>query len=214
MIVLWGSPCRDSASSSVVNPCKDSAISAQPTLRTEYIEAMSRTASSVAVVTTFAADLPVGLTVSAVTSVTADPPTLLICINRKNPIEAAIRESGFFAVNMLRADQRQVAESFAGRPRRGEAYDFAITRWERSPHGCPVFSGAVAWFDCRVVAEHAVGTHRIFIGRVEAAGSEAGMPLVYGSRSFAELLHLPVAEESTGIFPDPVWDEPEEEEAT
>ncbi len=164
-------------------------------------------------VTTAGPDGPMGLTVSAVTSVTADPPTLLICINRKNPIETAIREAGFFAVNILRSDQRQVAESFAGRPRRGDAYDFSATRWESSPHGCPVFAGAIAWFDCRITAEHAVGTHRIFIGRVEAAGSSAGMPLVYGSRSFAEILHLPIADEGTGIFPDPVWDEPEEEEA-
>jgi flavin reductase (DIM6/NTAB) family NADH-FMN oxidoreductase RutF len=181
-------------------------------LRHEFVDAMSRVASSVAIAST---DGPAGrfaLTVSAVTSVTADPPTLLVCINRKNPIEAALREHGLFLITMLRADQQQVAQVFAGRPERGEPYDFSAARWDASPNGMPLLSGAVAWFDCRLFATHWVGTHTIFIGRVEHAGSSPGMPLVYGRRSFAEMLQLPTADIGQFDLADPVWDEPVGEE--
>ena len=72
----------------------------------------------------------------------------------------------------------------------------------------------MAWFDCRVVAIHQVGTHSIFIGRVEQAGSSPGMPLVYGRRSFAEIMHLPDSGGELATLPDPIWDEPDEEGET
>ncbi len=182
------------------------------TIRRQFVEAMSRVASSVAIVSTDGPGGRLGLTVSAVTSVSADPPTLLVCINRRNPIESVLRQNQVFLVSMLRADQRNVAQVFAGRPRRGNPYDFSTSTWVAAPSGAPRLSGAVGWFDCRVVATHSVGTHSIFIGRVEHAGSGEGMPLVYGRRSFAEIMHLPDLAGELAIFPDPIWDEPAEEE--
>ena len=70
----------------------------------------------------------------------------------------------------------------------------------------------MAWFDCRVFATHSVGTHSIFIARVEHAGYGAGMPLVYGRRSVAEIMHLPDIGGDLAVFPDPIWDEPAAEE--
>jgi flavin reductase len=186
--------------------------SSPPPIRQQFVEAMSRVAGSVAVVTTDGDGGRFGLTVSAVTSVTADPPTLLVCINRKNPIEAAIRANGVLLISMLRADQRSVAQVFAGRPRRGEPYDFSMSTWADAPSGSPRLTGSVAWFDCRVFATHSVGTHMIFIARVEHAGSGEGMPLVYGRRSFAEIMHLPDIGGDLAVFPDPIWDEPAAEE--
>jgi flavin reductase len=182
------------------------------TIRQQFVEAMSRVASSVAIVTTDGLAGRLGLTVSAVTSVTADPPTLLVCINRKNPIEEAIRENGVFLISMLRADQRAIAQTFAGRPFRGNAYDFTASMWVDAPSGAPRLAGALGWFDCRLIATHQVGTHTIFIGRVEHAGHGEGMPLAYGRRSFAEILHLPEPPGPRGALPGPIWDEPIEEE--
>lgn len=183
-----------------------------PTLRTSFIEAMSRIAASVAVVTTDGEAGRFGLTVSAMCSVTADPPTLLVCINRKNPIGDAIRTNGRFAVNSLRADQRRVAEAFAGRPRRGEPYDFDISRWHTGATGSPLLTGAIAQCDCLLQDTHEVGTHTIFIGAVQEALDTPGSPLVYGRRAFGELHKLPDNGHLVPLFPEPIWDEPEDEE--
>ena len=174
-----------------------------------FIDAMSRVATSVTIVTTDGKAGRFGLTVSAMSSVTADPPTLLICINRHNPIDAAIRENQVFGVNALRADQRWVAETFAGRPRRGTPYDFQAGSWHIENTGSPLLIGAVAWFDCVLIAAHHVGTHTIAIGRVVASGTEPGTPLIYGRRSFGELVQLPPHYEGPNEPPHPVWDEPD-----
>ncbi|MGD9711673.1 MAG: flavin reductase family protein [Thermomicrobiales bacterium] len=182
-------------------------------IRQDFVDAMSKVASSVWIASTDGPAGRFGLTVSAVTSVSADPPTVLICINRRNPLEAAVRENRVYAISALRADQRRTAQSFAGHPPDGSPYDFLSSTWTAAPSGAPRLSGAVAWFDCQVVASHQVGTHSIFIGRVEHAGSSHGMPLVYGRRSFAEILHLPDRAGEQATIPDPIWDEPPEEEA-
>lgn len=178
-------------------------------MRASFIDGMSRVATSVTIVTTDGEAGRFGLTVSAMSSVTADPPTLLICINRRNPVDAAMRSNGVFGVNALRADQRWVAETFAGRPRRGNPYDFQAGAWHIENTGSPLLTGAVAWFDCVMIAAHHVGTHTIAIGRVVAAGSEPGTPLIYGRRSFGELVQLPSNYEVPDELPHPVWDEPD-----
>jgi len=180
-------------------------------IRHDFVDAMSRAATSVWIATTDGAGGRFGLTVSAVTSVSADPPTVLICINRRNPLEAAIRQNRVYALSALRADQRRTALSFSGHPPDGSPYDFDFARWIAVPSGALRLSASVAWFDCQVVAFHQVGTHSIFIGRVEHAGSSPGMPLVYGRRSFAEIMHLPDSAGELAMLPDPIWDEPDEE---
>lgn len=178
-------------------------------LRSSFIDGMSRVATSVTLVTTDGPGGRFGLTVSAMTSVTADPPTLLICVNRRNPVEAAIRENSVFGVNALRADQRWVAETFSGRPRRGEPYDFGSSSWHTEQTGSPLLNGAVAWFDCVLIAAHHLGTHTVAIGRVVASGSEPGTPLIYGRRSFGELVQLPSFSKGPDDELNPVWDEPD-----
>lgn len=181
-------------------------------LRSTFIDGMSRVATSVTIATTDGEAGQFGLTVSSMSSVTADPPTLLICVNRRNPMDAAMRANGVFGVNALRADQRWVAETFAGRPRRGNPYDFQAGAWHVEKTGSPLLSGAVAWFDCVLIAAHHVGTHTIAIGRVVASGSATGTPLIYGRRSFGELVQLPSNYHGTDELPHPVWDEPDEKE--
>jgi flavin reductase (DIM6/NTAB) family NADH-FMN oxidoreductase RutF len=159
--------------------------------RDRFLDAMSRAATGVTVVTSDGEIGRFGQTVSAMSSVSADPPMLLICINQKSPICAAIRRHGVFAVNVLRADQRRLAEVFAGRPRRGAPYDFSVARWDTDVTGSPVLAGAVARFDCTVEAAHQAGTHVIFVGNVVSASAGAGAPLVYAGRGYGELHAFP-----------------------
>ena len=162
-----------------------------PTAREQFIDAMSRTVAGVTIVTTEGAAGRFGQTVSAMSSVSADPPMLLVCINRKSPIHGAIVQHRVFAVNVLRADQRRLSENFSGRPRKGVPYDFASARWTTGETGSPLLTGAVARFDCALEAGHDAGTHTIFVGRVLAASGSAGAPLVYARRGYGELHAFP-----------------------
>lgn len=172
----WATPGRDTPVSS---------------LRDQFTDAMSRAVTGVTIVTTDGELGRFGQTVSAMSSVSADPPMLLVCINRKSPITAAIERHGSFAVNVLRSDQRRLADTFAGRPRSGPAYDFAAARWETAHTGAPLLTGAIARFDCTLDAAHIAGTHTIYVGVVAAAGGGAGAPLLYGRRSYGELHAFP-----------------------
>jgi flavin reductase len=159
--------------------------------RERYLDAMSRTATGVTVVTTAGPAGRFGQTVSAMTSVSADPPLLLVCINQRSPICPAIEQHRVFGVNVLRADQRPIAETFAGRTQNGEPYDFAVARWESSAAGSPMLAGAVARFDCALEAIHRAGTHTIYVGRVIATDASGGAPLVYARRGYGELHAFP-----------------------
>src|SRR5690242_19206043 len=103
--------------------------------RAQFIEAMGRTVTSVTVVTTIGPGGRCGLTVSAVASVSADPPMLMVCINRRSPAAAAIRRNGVFCVNLLAAHQAPLSDTFAGRPRAGEPFDFAAAEWQAGRTG-------------------------------------------------------------------------------
>jgi flavin reductase (DIM6/NTAB) family NADH-FMN oxidoreductase RutF len=137
--------------------------------------------TGVTVVTSMREGEPRGVTVSAFASVSADPPLVLICINREARSYLYISSSKVFCVNILAGDQRHLAERFAGKLRErqfeGVQYDHDIT-------GAAVLRGAVAHLDCEVAEEHHAGSHSIFIGRVVSAKSRAGSPLGYYNGEF------------------------------
>lgn len=137
--------------------------------------------TGVSVVTSLREGEPRGVTVSAFASVSADPPLVLICINREARSYLYISSSKVFCVNLLAGDQQHLAERFSGKLRENqfEGVDYAI-----DTTGAPVLSGAVAHFDCEVVEEHHAGSHSIFIGRVLACASRAGSPLGYYNGGF------------------------------
>jgi flavin reductase (DIM6/NTAB) family NADH-FMN oxidoreductase RutF len=150
----------------------------------DFVNAMASAAMGVSIVTTQGVAGRFGLTVSAWSSVSAEPPLLLACINRKNEIAEAITRNGFFAVNALDDSHAEVARIFAGRPTVGEAYVFDDMQWSVSSHSLPLLSGASATFICALESSHDAGTHRIFMGRVEEAVSGTVSPLLYHNRSF------------------------------
>jgi flavin reductase (DIM6/NTAB) family NADH-FMN oxidoreductase RutF len=164
-----------------------------PIHQQNFIDAMGAAAAGVTVITTNGPAGRFGLTVSAVSSVSAEPPMLLACVNRKNPAAAAIEANGRFAVNVLGAAARDVAEVFAGRPSEGRAYDFARHRWQSGENGLPLLEEAAAHFECEIVRAIDAGTHRIFIGRVIKSARNHAEPLVYCNRSFGRIASLEAA---------------------
>lgn len=157
-----------------------------------FVDAMAAAAFGVSIVTTAGEAGRFGLTVSAVTSVSAEPPYLLVCINRKNQAEQAITRNGRFVVNLLSDQQAHLAKIFAGRPDQGAAaYDFGEGKWKETHDGLPVLEDAAATFICDLDKFHDVGTHRIFLGRVIEATQSGASPLVYSDRKFGKFLELP-----------------------
>lgn len=131
-----------------------------------FVAAMSGAVTSVNVVTTNGPAGRFGVTVSAAASVSADPPMLLVCINRRSPAAAAIRGNGVFSVNLLAAHQANVSDVFAGRSSAGAPFDFGCAEWRDGPTGCPLLEDAAASFDCTVESAQDAGTHVVIIGRV------------------------------------------------
>lgn len=163
---------------------------AKPPVATEdFVSAMGLAATGVSLVTTDGPAGRFGLTVSAVSSVSADPPLVLICINRKSPAVAALDGNGTFAVNFLAAHNRPYAETFCGRPREGKPFDFANHDWRDGETGLPLVTDATAVFECDTHATVDAGTHRIYIGRVIAAHKGEADPLVYCNRAFRRIMN-------------------------
>jgi flavin reductase (NADH) len=131
----------------------------------DFRRVMSAFPSGVSVVTARDSDgLPRGLTCSSLCSLSMDPPMMLVCVNRRNGSLAAIRASGGFAVNLLRAGRGVVSDEFAS----ASADKFSRVRWRPSPRtGLPwLLDDSLAFVDCRLVADLAAGSHTILIGLV------------------------------------------------
>ena len=156
-------------------------------LRARFIAAMASVATPVTVVTSDGSFGRSGITVSAVTSVSADPPLLLACVNRRSPAVEKISGNRFFAVNILAQEARGVAETFAGHPSEGQAYDFSRHGWQAGEFAQPLLAEAVASFECAVDQFFDAGTHRIFIGAVKSVRQSSANPLVYHNRRFARV---------------------------
>ena len=146
-------------------------------------------ATGITVVTTRQADEALhGLTINSFTSVSLDPPLVLICVERQARSHEYITQSGAFAVNFLNERQEIISERFSARAPlvsgnfEGVPYRIAAT-------GSPVLEGCLAWLDCRVWATYDGGDHTIIVGQVEALGAgEESLPLLYyrGRYVFAE----------------------------
>ncbi len=122
-----------------------------------------------AVVTTRDGDGFRGATVAAFTNVSLDPPLVLVCLDQEGRMASLVPEVGVFAVSILDRSQEFLAERFAGRAPVPDAR-FSGVPYTIGETGCPILTGALAWFDCRVQADHDGGDHRIVVGEVQAAG--------------------------------------------
>jgi len=154
----------------------------------EFREAMRHLAGGVSVVTTGKGRLRTGLTATSVTSLSAEPPTLLVCINKTASALLTLRESMTFAVNILADGHQDVADRFAGRSGVFGAARYEGAHWGQLATGTPILTDALANLDCRVENISEWHTHAIVIGRVVAIKAAGGpSPLVYWRGAYASL---------------------------
>jgi 3-hydroxy-9,10-secoandrosta-1,3,5(10)-triene-9,17-dione monooxygenase reductase component len=150
---------------------------------------MARWATGVAVVTSRAESGPRGATTNAMTSLSLDPLLMLVCLDRSSNTLEAVRSSGRFCVNVLAADQEELARRFATK-QSGEEKLAGVAH--ELVDGVPVLAGVVAWLACELERELDGGDHAILIGRPLETGVDPGAePLVfYGGRYHAATLGL------------------------
>lgn len=163
----------------------------------EFRQAMRRPANAVAIIATGAPGARVGLTMTAVCSLSDSPPSMLICVYRESAALEPIRSNGSFSVNFLGTDQADLAAVFAGRGgMRGEDR-FAKGEWSTLATGAPVLTSAVASFDCHLDQEIDSPSHAVLFGRVaglqlrpESDQPLQGQGLVYCSGDFGSFTAL------------------------
>lgn len=156
-------------------------------LRQDFIDGMSRAAASVSVVTTDGPAGRHGITVSAMTSVSADgeAPTMLVCLNAASSVLPPLLDNGCFCINVLCRGQQALADVFAGRVEAPGGDRFNAARFARGATGAPMLAEALVAFDCDLVSADKIGTHHICIGAVRAVQvAPEGTPLLYGMRSY------------------------------
>ncbi|MCB1341529.1 MAG: flavin reductase [Pseudooceanicola sp.] len=158
-----------------------------PVSARDYIDAIAQHVSSVCVITTEVDGQRFGLTATAVSSVSADPPRLLVCINKSGLTHDKVLAAGHFCVNVLAEHQDVVAMVFAGM---GGARDdrFATGEWTTLKTGAPALVGAAAVFDCVLGETSGQATHTVLFGDVVATSHVKGQDtLLYGVRRFRQM---------------------------
>jgi flavin reductase (DIM6/NTAB) family NADH-FMN oxidoreductase RutF len=149
----------------------------------EFREVISHFASGVTVITALHDERVYGTTASAVTSLSLDPPMLLVCMNKQSETGRAVAQSKRFGVNILGADQVDLAERFAQKG--GDK--FAGVPVSPGKWGEPLFDEALATLECRVAEETTGGTHYVFLAEVESGAARGGAPLAYFKGKFGRL---------------------------
>ena len=166
---------------------------------------MRRLAGHVCIIaTTRAGGQRAGLTATAVSSVSAEPPTLLICVNRRNSSHAAIREAGIFAVNVLALEDQVLANRFASTIVGEGRFEEGL--WTTLDTGAPVLESALVSFDCRIAQAVEVGTHGVIFGAIEAIRVRQAetKPLLYVHGSYGGFA-TPGASLSPEVLGMPAW---------
>jgi flavin reductase len=146
----------------------------------DFKTAMRRFASTVNVVTSGYDSVLNGMTATAVCSVSAEPPSILIVVNQTNRSHALIEKSGAYTLNVLSASQQHLAAHFASSP---------IAPFAGVPHSlgltkCPIIDDCTSFLECVVESRIQSGTHSVFIGRVVTAGESDRLPLIYHDGKF------------------------------
>ncbi len=171
-----------------VQTVKDIISSAEAVESKAYRDAMSHYAGAVQLVTTAGPTGRRGLTLTAACSVSDNPPTVLVCLQKMHPENRLFIENGVFAVNTLAAAHQHLADAFSGRIGLTQDERFALTKWSALATGAPVLPDALACFDCRVVSVQDHSTHHVLFGEVVGMSAGGGQQaLVYLNRRYHTL---------------------------
>jgi len=139
-------------------------------------------------VITAGGDMPHGMTANAFTSVSLDPPLVLVCVDRDARLHESILAAKSFAVSVLGAGQADLAKHFADRSRPAGLAQFDSTEWDAGPRtGAPLIREALAHVECALWRVYHGGDHWIVLGRVLEAGGTPGDALLFFDGGFQEL---------------------------
>ncbi|MDX6687106.1 MAG: 4-nitrophenol 2-monooxygenase / 4-nitrocatechol 4-monooxygenase, reductase component [Baekduia sp.] len=150
----------------------------------EFRDIIGHFASGVTVITALHGGQAFGATASAVSSLSLEPPMVLICLNKTSTTQQAVAGSGRFAVNILGEDQADEAMRFATKKTADKFKGLSVVDGE---WGEPLLGDALAILECRVVEEVTGGTHSVFLAEVDRASARTGTPLAYFRGQFGRL---------------------------
>ncbi len=154
-----------------------------------FREVMGHFATGVSVVTTFDGDRPAGITVNAFSSVSLEPPLVMVALDRRRFITPMVRRAGRYAVNVLGADQQELSDCFAHAPVSPGREAFCGAAWRPGPKGLPLIDGSIATLECTIVETFTAGDHDLFIGRVDSLEEHRRevAPLLYYRRRYLRI---------------------------
>jgi flavin reductase len=161
----------------------DPPLALTPVTREIYRNGMASLAAAVNVIASDGTAGPAGFTATAVTSVTDDPPTLLVCLNRSSSAAPAVLANGVVSVNALGPGHETVSALFGGKTPMADR--FAAATWTPGKTGAPLLQDALVSFDCRVTETVEVGTHVILMCQVvDVRANDRDAALVYFRRGY------------------------------
>ncbi|MBX6376971.1 MAG: flavin reductase [Clostridia bacterium] len=148
-----------------------------------FRKVLGRFATGVTVVTATGDRGAHGMTVNAFSSVSLEPPLVLVCLDHRSETCGVVRDTGRFAISILGQKQRPVSDFFA---QKGDKTGFPF---RTGPAGLPLVEEALAYLECRVVAAHEAGDHTIFVGEVVdgAVEDEDDLPLIFFASRYRRL---------------------------
>jgi 3-hydroxy-9,10-secoandrosta-1,3,5(10)-triene-9,17-dione monooxygenase reductase component len=151
-----------------------------------FREVMGHFATGISVVTTFDGDDPAGITVNAFSSVSLEPPLVMVALDRRRFITPMVRRFGRYAVNVLGADQQQLSDCFAHAPVSPRREEFCGASWHPGPTGLPLIDGAIATLECTTIETFTAGDHDLFVAQVDSIEHEREgiAPLLYFRRRY------------------------------
>jgi flavin reductase (DIM6/NTAB) family NADH-FMN oxidoreductase RutF len=153
----------------------------------DFRKAMGCFATGVTVITVDQDGEVHGMTANAFTSVSLDPVLVLVCVEQKARTHAHLHARKRFGVNVLRSDQRSIAEYYASSAETHQHAEAAGARFDRTAHGTSVLQGALAYLECRLHSTQTAGDHTIFIAEVEEVVVRDGEPLLYFRGQYREV---------------------------
>jgi len=190
-------------------PDQAPAIAAPPVAPDTFRRVMGHFVTGITVVTALDDDRPQGITVNALTSVSLEPPLVVVALDRRRFITPTVRATGRYAVNVLSEDQQALSDCFAGAPVTPDRDAFCGAAWTPGPTGLPLIEGAIATLECTVTESFAAGDHVLFVARVDSLGNAEPhpMPLLYYRRQYLRIQRAETAplegvpEHVTGVDP-------------
>jgi 3-hydroxy-9,10-secoandrosta-1,3,5(10)-triene-9,17-dione monooxygenase reductase component len=164
-----------------------------------YRKVLGQFATGITIVTTrLPGGEPWAMTANSFTSISLDPPIVMVAVSHGLTSNDAIRRSGAFAVNILRSAQIELSRRYSRRERPPD--QFADVTLSRAVTGAPIIEGCLGWVDCRLTDQTEQGDHTVFFGTVQALdlAEQLGDPLLYYNSSYMRIRPAPDGDEPGG----------------